>query len=46
MGMILLVIVLLVFLGGVVVTPRTAAMRASIAWICGIAVVALVGPKN
>jgi hypothetical protein len=43
MGMILLVILLLVFLGGVVVAPRSYAMRASIAWICGIGAVALVG---
>jgi hypothetical protein len=41
MGMILLVILLLLFLGGVVVTPRTYAMRAGIAWGFGISAVVL-----
>jgi hypothetical protein len=42
MGMILLVVLLLVYLAGVVVTPRTRATRLSIVWVCGIGAVALV----
>jgi hypothetical protein len=41
MGMILLVILLLLFLGGVVVTPRTQVMRVSIAWAFGTSAVVL-----
>jgi hypothetical protein len=42
MGMALLGILLLFFLGSVAVKPRTYAVRAGIAWVCGTLVVVLV----
>jgi hypothetical protein len=41
--MLLLVVLLLVYLAGVVVAPRTRAMRLSIVWVCVLGAVALVG---
>jgi hypothetical protein len=42
MGMAMQAVLLLFFLGSVVVKPRTYAVRAAIAWVCGTLAVVLV----